>query len=116
MGEAMIRGVVAAGVVPRSGIVVYDVNAHIREALASQHGVRSTNADCCAPEDAERVVLAVKPQSMPTVLDRLRGVLAPGQVALSVAAGVTLERLTTGLEHATVVRAMPNTPAQVGAG
>lgn len=116
MGEAMIRGVIAAGVVDPAAIVVYDVNAHVREELTSRHGVRAAESERCAAESAEVVVLAVKPRSMPTVLERLRGALAPGQVALSVAAGITLERLTTGLEHAAVIRAMPNTPAQVGAG
>jgi pyrroline-5-carboxylate reductase len=108
--------VIAAGIVNPGAVAVYDVNEHRRVELAEAHRVRTAESERCAAEDAELVVLAVKPQSMATVLDRLRGVLAPGQVALSVAAGVTIERLATGLEHAAVVRAMPNTPAQVGAG
>jgi pyrroline-5-carboxylate reductase len=50
------------------------------------------------------------------VLAELRGVLQPGQLALSVAAGIRLETLIEGLAHAAVARAMPNTPAQIGAG
>jgi pyrroline-5-carboxylate reductase len=116
MGEAMIRGVVSSGVVAPGAVVVYDVNEPRRAELAGAHRVRTAESERCAAEDAELVVLAVKPQSMATVLSRLRGVLAPSQVVLSVAAGVTLERLSTGLDHAAVVRAMPNTPSQVGAG
>lgn len=116
MGESMIRGVLKAGVVAAEGIAVYDVNRERCDALAVAHGVRIAESERCAAEGAELVVLAVKPQSMANVLQQLRGALAPGQTALSVAAGVPLERLTTGLDHAAVVRAMPNTPAQVGAG
>jgi len=116
MGESMIRGVLKAGVVTPEGVAVYDVNPERCDALASAHGVRIADSERCAADGAELVVLAVKPQSMANVLKQLRGALAPGQTALSVAAGVPLERLTTGLDHAAVVRAMPNTPAQVGAG
>ena len=116
MGEAMVAGVLASGVVGPESLVVCDVNPERREALSVAHGVRTVETERCAIEGVDLVVLAVKPQSMATVLSRLRGALEPGQVVLSVAAGVPLERLTGGLDHAAVVRAMPNTPALVRAG
>ena len=70
-----------------------------------------------APASAQDViVLAVKPQNLPEVLAALKGKLTPGQLALSIAAGVRISTINSGLEHECVVRAMPNTPAQVGWG
>jgi pyrroline-5-carboxylate reductase len=116
MGGAMIRGAVASGLVPPDEIVVGEVISERRAELSRRHGVRAVRSNRAAVEGADVVILAVKPASMPPVLAELRGVLQTDQLALSVAAGLTLETLVEGLAHPTVVRAMPNTPAQVGAG
>jgi pyrroline-5-carboxylate reductase len=50
------------------------------------------------------------------VMRELAPVLADGQVVLSIVAGATLRTLSVGLAHAAVVRAMPNTPAQIRKG
>jgi len=61
-------------------------------------------------------VLAIKPQNLPEVMTSLKGSLAPGQLVLSIIAGAGLGTLCEGLGHASVVRAMPNTPARIGEG
>jgi pyrroline-5-carboxylate reductase len=76
----------------------------------------AVTADSAPPAAADVVVLAVKPQVLPSVLSELKGRLRPSQTVLSVAAGVPLARLREGLAHRAVARAMPNMPAQVGAG
>ncbi|MFN3875009.1 MAG: pyrroline-5-carboxylate reductase family protein, partial [Flavobacteriales bacterium] len=65
---------------------------------------------------SDLVIVAVKPQDFGALAPALAEVLRPRQVALSIMAGITLERLQTALRHATVVRAMPNAPAQIGLG
>jgi pyrroline-5-carboxylate reductase len=60
--------------------------------------------------------LAVKPQRLALVLGGLKGALKPDQLALSVVAGARLEMIAAELLHPAVVRAMPNTPAQIGQG
>jgi len=62
------------------------------------------------------VIIAVKPQDFGSIAPALADVLRPEQVVLSIMAGITLERLKTSLRHATIVRAMPNAPAQIGMG
>ena len=62
------------------------------------------------------VIIAVKPQDFGSIAPALADVLRPEQVVLSIMAGITLERLKTSLRHATIVRAMPNAPAQIGRG
>ncbi|HQW07232.1 MAG TPA: pyrroline-5-carboxylate reductase [Flavobacteriales bacterium] len=62
------------------------------------------------------VILAVKPQDLQTVAKDLAAVLRDDQVLLSIMAGITIPRLQEVLKHRTVVRAMPNAPAQIGMG
>src|SRR5262249_21556760 len=66
--------------------------------------------------EADVVVLAVKPQQSREAIGELKPVLKPGQVVVSIMAGVRLAALQEGLDHEAVVRVMPNTPAQVGLG
>jgi len=65
---------------------------------------------------SDLVILGVKPQDFAAMAPGLAEHLRPGQVVLSIMAGITLERLRNELDHDTVVRAMPNAPAQIGMG
>lgn len=66
--------------------------------------------------ESEIVVIAVKPQDFGALAPALAAVLQPEQIVLSIMAGITLKRLQDSLSHRTVVRAMPNSPAQIGMG
>lgn len=65
---------------------------------------------------SDLVIVAVKPQDFGAIASSLALVLKPEQVVLSIMAGITLKRLRVNLRHETVVRAMPNAPAQIGMG
>ncbi len=116
MGSAIVRGVLAANIVSASSITVSDPGPEARAEFIRIHRITTVDVNRAAIVDAEMIVLAVKPQTMPTVLHDLRGIVAPNQTILSVAAGVTLDAIANGLSHPHIVRAMPNTPAQIGAG
>src|SRR5260370_1183790 len=60
--------------------------------------------------------LAVKPQRLAGILVELKGALRADQIVLSIVAGAKIETIAAGLTHSTIVRAMPNTPAQIGEG
>lgn len=115
MAEAMIGGLLADSLDP-SHLVASHPRSERREALVERHaiGVVASNAD--AVTGAEIVVVAVKPQMLGRVMRELRPALGDDQVVLSIVAGATLRSLTTGLGHAAVVRAMPNTPSQIRRG
>lgn len=115
MAEAMVAGLLADHVPPER-VQASHPRRDRREALAARHGIRvmARNADAVA--DAEIVVLAVKPQMLAAVMREVGPALSGGQVVLSIVAGATLRTLSTGLGHAAVVRAMPNTPAQIRRG
>ena len=109
MGEALLGGLIAAGRAPET-LAVAEVSAARREQLSAAHGgVRVVEA----PVEAEGAVLAVKPAEVPQAAGALTGV----RRVLSVAAGVTTAAIEAALPAGVpVVRAMPNTPALVGAG
>jgi pyrroline-5-carboxylate reductase len=116
MAEAMIAGLLADRAVAPARLVASHPRRDRREALAKRHGIKVVARNAEAVDGADIVVLAVKPQMLGAVMRELGPALAKGQVLLSIVAGATLRTLTKGLNHAAVVRAMPNTPAQIRRG
>ena len=116
MAEAMLRALLDRRVLPASHITVTGPRRERRGELAKAYGVTALAANAEAAKGADVVVLAVKPQVLPTVLKELRGKLRAEQLVVSIVAGATVRALETGLAHPAIVRAMPNTPAQVGMG
>jgi pyrroline-5-carboxylate reductase len=116
MAEAMIRGLLEKHLVPPSHVLVTGPRRERRAELAKRFGVKAIASNVEAAKGAHVVVLSVKPQVLPTVLRELRGELRDEQLVLSIIAGAPLGALRDGLDHAAIVRAMPNTPAQIGMG
>jgi pyrroline-5-carboxylate reductase len=116
MAEAMITGLLADRAVPASRLTASHPRRDRRAALEKEHGIRVVARNADAAADADIVVLAVKPQMLGSVMSELGPSLNDGQVVLSIVAGATLRTLSVGLNHAAVVRAMPNTPSQIRRG
>ncbi|MFO7773549.1 MAG: pyrroline-5-carboxylate reductase [Dehalococcoidia bacterium] len=115
MGEAMVKCLLNKNVVGPQHIVVSDVSPLRRELLSKEYGLRTLADNRSAVENADLVVLAVKPQNSLQVMEEIKG-LSPEQIVLSIIAGATLSSLCRGLDHSSVIRAMPNMPAQIGEG
>ncbi len=129
MGEAILAGWIASQEGPAASLAaesftVVNPGRERRDHLEAAYGVAccADASELAAAEPFDMVVLAVKPQVMTEVLGLLSS-LAPfqggpeGPLFVSIAAGITTEALTRGLPAgAPVVRVMPNTPLQVGAG
>jgi pyrroline-5-carboxylate reductase len=113
MGEALLSCLLAQQVYAPSEICVSDPQAERREFLARKYGIQVTanNADAAS---GSALLLAVKPQVFVEVATGLSD--APVPLIISILAGVTLGKLESIFASKAVVRAMPNTPAQVGAG
>lgn len=116
MGESMIAGVLRNGVAQPQEISVCEIVAARRDYLASTHGVRVTDTAAETVAGSQLVVLAVKPQEFASAAAGLAGHLRPGQTVMSIMAGVTVETISKTLRHDAIVRAIPNTPAQIGEG
>jgi pyrroline-5-carboxylate reductase len=116
MAEAIIAGVLERKLVAAGSIVASHPRADRRHALGEKYGIHVTAENAEAAKRGDVVVLGIKPQVMPGVLAELRGSLAPEKLVISIIAGATTETLRKGLNHSALVRVMPNTPAQIGAG
>jgi pyrroline-5-carboxylate reductase len=115
MAEAIIAGLVANRADP-AGILASHPRRERREVLAERHGIRTAAANRETLAEAEVLVMAVKPQMLARVMRELRGRISAEQVVVSIVAGATIRTLVEGLQHAAVVRAMPNTPSQIRRG
>lgn len=116
MAEAIIAGLIADRAVEAARLAASHPRRERREALEERHGIRPVASNREALADAEVVVLAVKPQMLVRVMRELRGQLGADQAVVSIVAGATIRTLVDGLQHAAVVRAMPNTPSQIRRG
>jgi pyrroline-5-carboxylate reductase len=116
MGEAMIAGVLSKQVVSPADIAVAEIVPERREYLAARHGVQVFAGALQAAADADVIVLAVKPQEFSLAGKELAGRLTASQTVMSIMAGVSIDSIHSILQHAAVVRCIPNTPAQIGEG
>jgi pyrroline-5-carboxylate reductase len=116
MGEAMIRGLIKQKIVTPDHIYVADPLPERLSELSKRYDVHATGNNAEAAEAGQVVVLSIKPQNLADVLPGIRGHLRRQDLLLSILAGTPIRRLADGAAHAAVVRAMPNTPAQIGMG
>ena len=116
MAEAMIAGLLSGGHVAAAQVIASDPRAERREAVEAKYGIRTTGSNTEAVDGADIVVLAIKPQMLLRVGRELSAVLAPDQLVISILAGSTTVALGNAMRHGAVVRAMPNTPAQLSKG
>jgi pyrroline-5-carboxylate reductase len=116
MARALAQGFQVAELVPGERIVAFDPVAEAGQAftqLVRGASLVASNAEVARRADV--IFLAVKPQSMNAVLAELAGQVG-GKLVVSIAAGITLAKLSEGLKSNRLVRVMPNTPALVGQG
>ncbi|RIK47097.1 MAG: pyrroline-5-carboxylate reductase [Chloroflexi bacterium] len=116
MAEAIISTLLRNELVTPEQIVGAEPYAERRAELEGRYGIRVLASNREAVSGADVVALTIKPQSLASVGADLRGSLRAGQVVLSILAGATIDRLRSALGHDALVRAMPNTPAQIGYG
>jgi pyrroline-5-carboxylate reductase len=116
MAEAMVGGMMASSLQPAANVNVYDTNVERMDVFRTKFGVNAHADVASCVENADLVLISVKPQHMDSVLTRLRPVMSPSALAVSIAAGCPISMFTENLPTSSVVRSMPNTPAMVGQG
>lgn len=116
MAEAMIRGLLDQNIVTPDQIIASDPWDARLKYLHERHGVYTMSDNAKAAEEGQIVVFSFKPQNLDSVMPGVRGHLRRQDLLLSIVAGVPIQKLANGVAHASVVRAMPNTPAQIGQG
>lgn len=116
MGEALIKGLLREGLIAPGNLVASDPWEERRTYLAETYGIKVVADNVTAVAGAEIVFLSVKPQVISHVFKDLNGVLAEDVLVFSIAAGVPVGKIQSGMGLEGVIRAMPNTPAQIGQG
>jgi pyrroline-5-carboxylate reductase len=115
MATALAQGFIRANLVAPAQLVGSDVSEESRAAFSRTTGGATTSRNVEVLKAAGVVVLSVKPDQVQAVVNDLRPGVTREHLILSIAAGVTLDRLESALPEGTrVVRVMPNTPALVG--
>ena len=115
LAQALMIGLQQRGF-PMSNITVIDPDASKHAALQAKLGVHTSEVLSAAALAVDAVVLAVKPQQLQAVAQSLAPHLQ-SQLVISVAAGIRTGDLSRWLDgYQTLIRTMPNTPAQIQAG
>lgn len=116
MASSIIGGLIANGY-PKERVTATARSEQTQQRLAAEFGIQASGDNGAAASGAEVVILSVKPQMMAQVCGDLANSLSHQPLILSVAAGITTEQINRWLNQALpVVRTMPNTPSQLGAG
>jgi pyrroline-5-carboxylate reductase len=121
MAEALAHGLIAHKLFKPGDIIVSDVAPERRRKLARTLKVATAGENAEVIRNSNAIVLAVKPQTIDAVMTEIAAELdnppRKSKLFISIAAGVTIARLTSGLgKRARVIRVMPNAPAMVGHG
>lgn len=116
MGEAIIIGLIKNKVVPAECITAAGPHLDRLQELEEKYDIQSSLDNIKAVQDADVILLSIKPQKLTEVMNELKGHIPPRALVISIIAGAPISTLINGLSHPTVVRSMPNTPAQIGEG
>jgi pyrroline-5-carboxylate reductase len=117
MAEALVKGLLRAGTAAKEEVVCAEPRAERREEIAKRYGVATTGDNAAATEQADVIVLSVKPQTMDQLLEEIAPAIDHRKLVISIAAGIPIAAIARKLGAGVrIVRTMPNTPALVGAG
>ena len=115
MGEALINGILQAGLSPSDKIMVSDVDKKRLQILEKEAGIKTTQDNKKITSDSDIIILAVKPNMMGSVLDELNSEITSKHLIISIAAGIPLSFIESSLNKGCrAIRVMPNTPCLVG--
>ena len=115
MAEAMVAGLLRKKLATPENITTFGPREERGVELQEKYGIQAGVDNSSAISQADVVVLSVKPQRLSDVMKGLKGIHADALV-LSIVAGASIKKISTGLKHKAVVRSMPNTPGQIGEG
>lgn len=116
MAEAMIAGLVRQKVAEPENLLASGPRRERLQELEARYGITGTTDNAAAARQGDVVVLSVKPQRLDAVLEGLQGSIKKDALIISIVAGAPIAKIGGILAHKAVIRAMPNTPAQIGEG
>jgi pyrroline-5-carboxylate reductase len=117
MAEAIVSGLMRSKLQPVASTHLYDPNEHRIDLYQKRWpGMVSHETPAACVENSDLILLSVKPQHMPGVLESIQGSMDSNALVVSIAAGCPISQFDAALPTKSIVRSMPNTPAMVGEG
>ena len=116
MAEAILGGMLDGGVAQAGDVMIGEPVPGRRDYLAERYNVAVSSHNGDVVRGSDLVVLAVKPQDLYKVYGDVGGSFTEDKSLLSIVAGTPMKALADGMQHPGIIRVMPNTPAQIGAG
>lgn len=117
MASAMMGGIIKKAIIPASEIIASDLNELSLEKAGKDLNIATTKDNLKVVEDADIIVLAVKPQFYETVISEIKAAVSKDKLIITIAPGKTIEWLQKQFaKDIKIIRTMPNTPALVGEG
>jgi len=117
MATALARGFIQAGIVDVDSVLASDVMEESCQGFTTATGAATVSSNGQLVENSEIIFLAVKPQSMNSVLAEIQKEIDDKHLVISIAAGITISTLEKELgSDKRIIRVMPNTPCLVGEG
>lgn len=117
MAQAMITGILEQKVYEKEELIVSDPRQEQVATMKKKFGVEATTDNHKVAEEAEILVLSVKPQVYPAVIKEIKEDVRKKQLIVTIAAGVSMAKTERQFgQEVKIVRVMPNTPALVGEG
>ena len=120
MAESIVAGLLRQKLVRADQIAASHPRSNRRAELESKYKIEAfehnDDAVKSLPNDNAVIFLCVKPQRIGGVLHEIKSAVKPSQIVVSIIAGTTIETISEALNNQLIVRTMPNTPSQIGAG
>ena len=117
MAQAMIKGIVSKEILKPEDVFASDAYKPGLELANAMYGITAAQSNTEVVENADIIVLAVKPYLYEELAAEIKPLLKPEQIVVTIAPGKTLSWMAQQLgENVKVVRSMPNTPSMVGEG
>jgi pyrroline-5-carboxylate reductase len=116
MAEALIKGIITAGVYKPENIFVSDIRPERLTYMVKTYGVKKVDENRTLAEKVDILILSVKPRNMSEALAGIKETIKKDALIISIAAGIKTANIAAVLGDRAIVRVMPNTPALIGQG
>jgi pyrroline-5-carboxylate reductase len=116
MAEAILKNLLSKKIIDPDSIIVSGPEIERVKDLSKTYGIHPETDNSKAVKNANVILFCIKPQRVDKVFNDLKGAIKKDALIISIVAGLKIEKITRILQLEQIVRAMPNTPSQIGKG
>lgn len=116
MAQAVVKGLIESKIINPKSVFCTNRSEGKLQKVADFFSINALSSNEDLIDQCDVIILSMKPQDLPAAIDPISSVFRPGQIVISLAAGITLRTLEKKLPDCRIVRVMPNTPALINKG